>query len=170
MLNLKSDELGIIHLLGMAKNRQEKQQQALKVIPLHDSTISWPSYFVFLLLGSSNRFAGRVTLANSHDNTDQLKSVGPGPVPIIPSPIPPTPVDTPQSNAQHPFPSAAYSHLSNTNSASGITTDYSSSSSAYSQRNPKGPSNNTEAPSLAQEILSNLRSNKRSDGLPATML
>lgn len=116
---------------------------------------------------------GRVSLANSHDNTDQLKSVGPGPVPIIPSPIPPTPVEPPLNSAQqHPFPSAAYSHMSNTNSSSGLTTDYSSSGSAYGQRNPKGLPNSTEGPSLAEEILSNLRSkpNKRPDGLPATML
>lgn len=125
-------------------------------------------YYNAVLLGASNRLPGRVPLTNSHDNTDQARPTGP--VPVIPSPIPPTPMETP-NNAQHPFPSAAYHHQTNTNSTSGLTTDYSNSSLYYGQRNPKVLPNSTEGPSLAEEILSNLRStNKRSDGLPATML
>lgn len=122
-------------------------------------------------LAFSNRFPGRIPLANSHDNTDQPKPTGP--IPIIPSPIPPTPMESQNNVQQHPFPSAAYSHQANANvnSSSSLTTDYAKTGSSYSQRNPKVLPNDTGGPSLAEEILSSLRSNnKRPDGLPATML
>ena len=134
------------------------------------ATYVYLHYGVVSLLASSNRLVGRIPLTNnSHDNTDQPKATGP--LPVIPSPIPPTPMESVNNVQQHPFPSAAYSHQTNANSSSGLTTDYAKSGSSYSQRNPKMLPNDTGGPSLAEEILSSLRSNnKRPDGLPATML
>jgi len=132
---------------------------------------------MLFFLASSGRIPGRPSQLSSqlssHDGTDQPKP--PGPVPIIPSPIPPTPMEN-QNNASLPFPSAAYtsSHQSNANFSSGLM-DFTNGASPYNPRKPKVLPNSTEGPSLAEEILSNLRSTssttiRKSDGLPSTML
>lgn len=116
-----------------------------------------------------------------------------GPIPIIPSPIPPTPMETPSgSTTQNPpvfpqqynAPTSSY-QANATNNSSGYV-DYTSDSSPYNQRkipNSSGPSIpssggsaafNSGGPSLAEEILSSLRSSttttRNADGLPSTML
>jgi len=115
----------------------------------------------------------------------------PNPIPVIPSPIPPTPIQTPSgSTTQNPpvFPqqyTAPTSSYQATNNSSGYV-DYTSDSSPYNQRripNSSGPSIpksggsaafNSGGPSLAEEILSSLRSStnttRNADGLPSTML
>ena len=130
-------------------------------------------------------------MAKTPGNEEQPKF--PGPIPILPSPIPPTPIETPGgSQTQNPpvFPqqykAPTSSYQANATSNSSSYMDYTSDSSPYNQRkvpNSSGPSIpnsggasafNSGAPSLAEEILSSLRSTatttRNADGLPSTML